>query len=232
MAENKPVHTGHRERLRNRFLEEGLDGFHEINALELMLFYCVPRKDTNALAHKLLDHFGSYSNVLDAPVSELKKIDGVSDYIATYLNLQGQFVRYYLINRNISGTRVQTTEDYGELLLPYFIGRRNETVFMLCLDAKCKVICCREITEGSVNAANISVRKIVDVAISSNASSVVLAHNHPSGLAFPSNEDIRTTLKIKRALDAVDVILVDHIVVSDHDYISFLQSGYYNPKSN
>lgn len=229
MANNESIHAGHRARLRKRFLEEGLDTFHEINALELLLFYCVPRKDTNELAHRLIRHFGNYTNVLSASVTELMKVDGVSEHIATYLAIQGASVRYYMLNQKSNGTIVRTTEDYGNLLLPYFIGRTNETVYLLCLDAKCKVLCCREVSEGSVNAASISMRKIVDVALSSNATSVILAHNHPSGLAVPSAEDIYTTQRVAKALDAVEVILVDHLVIADGDYISLAQSGCYRP---
>lgn len=229
MSNNESIHAGHRARLRKRFLEEGLDAFHEINALELLLFYCVPRKDTNELAHRLIRHFGSYTNVLSAPVTELMKVDGVSEHIATYLAIQGASVRYYMLNQKSNGTIVRTTEDYGNLLLPYFIGRTNETVYLLCLDAKCKVLCCREVSEGSVNAASISMRKIVDVALSSNATSVILAHNHPSGLAVPSAEDVYTTQRVAKALGAVEVFLVDHLVVADGDYISLAQSGCYRP---
>ena len=225
MAKNESLHAGHRARLRKRFLEEGLDAFNEINALELQLFYCVPRKDTNELAHRLINYFGSYTNVLNAPVSELVKVDGVSENIATYLSLQGAAVRYYLTNRKLGGTVVRTTEDYGNILLPYFIGKTNETVFVLCLDAKCKVLCCREVSEGSVNAASISMRKIMDIALSSNATSVVIAHNHPSGVAVPSPEDIQTTHRLAKALEAVDIILVDHLIVADSDYISLVQSN-------
>lgn len=229
MANTDSIHAGHRARLRKRFVEEGLDAFHEVNALELLLFYCVPRKDTNELAHKLIRHFGSYTNVLSAPITELMKVEGVSEHIATYLAIQGASVRYYMLNRKSSGTIVRTTEDYGNLMLPNFIGKTNETVYLLCLDAKSKVLCCREVSEGSVNAAGISMRKIVDVALSSNATSVVLAHNHPSGVAVPSTEDVYTTQRVAKALDAVDVILVDHLVVADGDYISLAQSGYCRP---
>ena len=225
MMNNNSLHTGHRDRLRQRFIKEGLDGFNEINALELLLFYCVPRKDTNDLAHRLLDRFGSYSNVLNAPYEELKKVYGVSDYVATYLKLQGEAVRYYLTNRKIDGTVVRTSADYGELLCTYFEGRPNEMVFLLCLDAKCKVICCREIAEGSVNIAGVSIRKIVDAALSSNATSVVLAHNHPIGIAVPSGEDIHTTFQAYEALRAVEVILLDHVIVADGDFTSMVESG-------
>jgi len=111
-------------------------------------------------------------------------------------------------------------------MLPFFFGRRVETVFLLCLDAKCKVLCCKEVGEGSVNSAGISVRKIVETALGANATSVVLAHNHPSGLAVPSAEDIQTTRRIAMALSAVEISLADHIVVADEDYVSIVQSGY------
>ena len=100
-------------------------------------------------------------------------------------------------------------------------------VYLLCLDAKCKVICCRQISEGTVNSAGISVRKIVEVALAVNATSVILAHNHPSGIAVPSEEDIDTTFKVAKALKAVDVVMMDHIVVADDDYVSLAFSGLY-----
>ena len=114
----------------------------------------------------------------------------------------------------------------------YFSGKRNETVVMLCMDAKCKVICCKEIAEGSVNNAGVSVRRIVELALASNATTVILAHNHPSGIAFPSSDDIRTTERISKALEAVDVILADHLVFSDKDWVSMAQSGYFAPTHN
>ena len=113
---------------------------------------------------------------------------------------------------------------------PLFCGRRNETVFLLCLDAKCKLLCCREVSEGTVNAAGVSVRKIVEIALAINASTVILTHNHPSGLAMPSGEDLETTYRVAAALKAVDVILADHIIVSDDDYVSLRQSHLYEPR--
>ena len=111
-------------------------------------------------------------------------------------------------------------------MLPFFFGRKVETVFLLCLDAKCKVLCCKEIGEGSVNAAGISVRRVVETALNAGASTVVLAHNHPSGLALPSAEDIQTTRRMAMALSAVEIHLADHIVVADGDYVSMVQSGH------
>lgn len=223
------IHDGHRQRLKERFLREGLDNFDEVNVLELMLFYCIPRSDTNPLAHALLDHFGSLAQVLDASVDELMKIPGVGQNVATFLKLMTEIGRYYQIKRSEPGDILRSIEDCGKYMMPYFFGREHETVFMLCLDAKCKVICCKKVGEGSVNSANIPVRRVVEMALGANATTVVLAHNHPSGLAIPSAEDVQTTYKVAKALDSVEIILADHIVVSKEDFVSIVQSQYYKP---
>ena len=220
------IHKGHRERLKARFLEEGLDNFTDIQALELLLFYAIPQKDTNPIAHALLDHFGSLSRVLEADVEELKKVPGISDHSATLLALVTELGRYYQVDCAERVEVLTTLDACGAYLVPRFFGRSNETVFLLCLDAKCKVLCCKEIGEGSVNSTSISIRKVVETALSANATTVVLAHNHPSGVALPSSEDVQTTRRIAAALSAVEVHLADHIVVAEGDYVSMVQSGY------
>lgn len=225
------IHDGHRQRLKNRFRQEGLDQFDEIQVLELLLFYAVPQKDTNPLAHQLLDRFGSLAQVLEAPTEELEKIPGVGTNVSTLLNLSTALARYYMVKRAAQTAVLTSTEKCGDYLLPYFVGRRNETVFLLCLDAKCKVLGCKEVGEGSVNSASVPIRRIVEMALTMNATSVVLAHNHPSGLALPSGEDVQTTRRLAAALDAVDITLADHIVVADDDYVSMAQSGLYQPGS-
>ena len=219
------IHEGHRQRLRQRFLDEGLDHFTEVQVLELLLFHTIPRKDTNPIAHELLRRFGSLSQVLEAPVEELQKVPGISANTATFLHLITDVGRYYLVNRSTQATILNTYESCARYLVPFFFGRRVETVFLLCLDAKCKVLCCKEVGEGSVNSAGISVRKIVETALAANATTVVLAHNHPSGVAVPSEEDEATTRRIAGALRAVEIQLADHIVVADDDYVSMAQSG-------
>ena len=224
------IHKEHRQRLRDRFLKEGLDNFDELYVLELLLFYCIPRVDTNPIAHRLLQHFGSLTAVLEANPEELEKIDGIGKNAATFLSLVKQVSRYYLVKQSEQGKILKSIEQCGDYLKPYFLGREQETVFLLCLDAKCKVLCCRMVGEGSVNSANVPIRRVVELALSANASSVVLAHNHPSGLALPSAEDIQTTHRIARALQMVDITLADHIVVSKDDYVSIVQSKYYRPQ--
>ena len=220
------IHDGHRQRLKERFLRSGLDSFTDVQVLELALFYCIPRKDTNPIAHALLEHFGSLSQVLEASVEELQSVPGIGENTATYLTMLPQIGRFYLVDRSQREVILPTIDKCGAYLVPYFFGRGTESVFLLCLDAKCKVLCCREVGQGSVNSAGISVRKIVEIALGTNATTVVLAHNHPSGLALPSAEDIQTTRRVAAALRAVEVHLADHIVVADGDYVSMVQSGY------
>ena len=227
-----PIHDGHRQRLKERFLTEGLDHFDELYVLELLLFYCIPRKDTNPIAHRLLEHFGSLTAVFDATVEELQKVPGISKNTATFLTLIPQTGRYYQVKRSEPGDILTTIEQCGKYLVPYFYGRENETVFLLCLDAKCKVLGCKMVGEGSVNSASVPIRRVVEIALNTNATTVVLAHNHPSGLAFPSADDIQTTLRVAKAMEAVEITLADHIVVADNDFVSMLQSGYYRQGMN
>ncbi len=218
------MHDGHRARVKKRFLEEGLDSFSDIQALELILFYVIPRSDTNPIAHALLDHFGSLSQVLEADVEELQKVKGVGENAAVFLTLIPQIGRFYLVDRTKQASILPTLDSCAQYLLPRFFGRKTETVFLLCLDAKCKLLCCKEVGQGGTNSTGISIRKIVETAIGVNASTVVLAHNHPSGLAVPSPEDIQTTRQIAQALRAVEITLADHIIVADDDYVSIAMS--------
>ena len=226
------VHQGHRARIKDRFSREGLDGFNEHQVLELLLFYTIPQRDTNEIAHNLLNRFGSLPQVLDAPVKELKKVAGMGENSAVYISLIKQLGRYYHLKRAEQSkyTKILTNLDQcGNYMVPYFDGLTKETVYLLCMDAKREVISCRAIDEGDVNSAGVSIRKIVDVALTENAALVVLAHNHTSGVAVPSNEDVQATYQIARALQFVDVILLDHVVVANGDFVSMVHSKYYSP---
>ena len=162
--------------------------------------------------------------MLEANPEELKKISGVGENGALLLNLIPQMGRFYMTDRASAPGVLTTLEQCAQYLMPRFFGRKLETVFLLCLDAKCKVLCCREVGEGGTNSTGISIRRVVETALGVNATSVVLAHNHPSGVALPSPEDIQTTRRVAMALQAVEIVLVDHIIVADDDYVSIAQS--------
>ena len=221
------IHAGHRQRLKERFLKEGLDNFEEHQVLELLLFYGVPQRDTNEIAHELIRKFGSLSRVLEATPEELEEIKYVGDNVTTLFRLITAVARYYQVNCAMREQILTSIDACGKYLVPFFYERQREAVFLLCLDAKCKVLACEKVGEGGINSAGIPVRKIVEVALKHNATSVILAHNHPSGLAIPSGEDIQTTRRVALALDAVEIGLVDHIIVADNDWISLSQSELY-----
>ncbi len=221
-------HSGHRERLRLRFCREGLDSFAPHEVLELLLYYCIPRKNTNDIAHALLKRFQTVHGVLNASPTELKKVDGVGDGAVVFLSLMRQAHRYYEVSA-VAEKALTSVEACGKYLVPQFLNQRNEVVYLLCLDAKCKVLSCDKVGEGSVNSAAVPIRRIVEMALGANATSVVLAHNHPSGIALPSDEDKLTTHRLALALRSVEIELVDHLIVADGDYVSLRQSGMYNP---
>nr|WP_325179971.1 DNA repair protein RadC [uncultured Oscillibacter sp.] len=220
------VHDGHRERVRRRFLDNELNGFAGHEALELLLYYAIPRGDVNPLAHALMDRFGSLSGVFSAPVELLTQVEGVGERTAMLLRLVPQIAQKARLAELERELALNTRERVGEYLLELFSQERNEVVYQLCLDGKGKLLACRRLGEGSASAVNLDIRKIVQNAITFCASSVILAHNHPSGVALPSQEDHAATLRVKAALEAVEVRLEDHIVVADYDFISFSQSGF------
>ena len=220
------IHDGHRKRLRQRFLQEGLEHFTDVQVLELVLFYAISRQDTNPIAHALLDRFGSLSQVLEASPEELMKVPGVGENAALLLTLIPQMGRFYMVDRSSRVTILQTLEQCANFLVPHFFGRKVETVFILCLDAKCKLLCCKELGEGGHNSTGVYIRKIVETAIGVNAATVVLAHNHPSGIALPSDDDCAATTRAAQALQTIGVALADHIIVADDDFVSMAQSGY------
>jgi DNA repair protein RadC len=222
-------HQGHRMRMKLRFMNFGLESFDDHNVLELLLFFAVPRGDVNPIAHALMKRFGKLSNVFDAHIDELMKIDGIGENAATLIKLIPQISRRYLISRAVSSNDIylRKSREAGQYLLPFFYGERDEVVYMVCLDCKCRVLDCREMFRGSVNAAGVSIRKIVENALNFNATNVILAHNHTSGVAIPSSEDKVTTRMVAEALSAVEIQLVDHIVVADDDFVSMSDSGFF-----
>ena len=218
------LHAYHRERMRRQFREHGLDSFADVNVLEFLLFYAIPRKDTNAIAHRLLDAFGSLSGVFDASVEDLMRIGNLTENAAVLIKLTTEAARRHQICRMSMNNILSTTQECGDFLASYFFGATEEMVYLLALDAKCKVLGCTKLFSGSVNSANLSVRKVVEYAIQTRATSVVLAHNHPSGIATPSQEDIHTTEEVAAALEPIGVLLADHIIVADDDYVSMRDS--------
>ena len=219
------THGGHRARMKQRFLEHGLDNFNDLNVLELLLFYAIPRQDTNEIAHRLLDRFGSFSAVLEATIEELREVPGVGENAATLLKLIPQIDRRYLISKTEERPQIRSSAQAGKILIPRFRYAREEIVYLLCLDSRNMLISCEEIGRGTLGEANVSVRAIVEMALKRNAAAVILAHNHVDGFAIPSHADQHATRQIYDALKLVGIMMTDHIVVAGDDFVSFADSG-------
>lgn len=213
---------GHRQRLKDRFLHDGLDNFNEINALELLLFYAVPRVDTNPLAHRLLDRFGSFANVLEADYNALLDVEGVSEHTATYIKLLQSSARYFQMNRITDTKELKTQKDIGQYLCQLYFGLLKETVYMILLDNKDCIISVEKVHEGSVNSASVDIRRMAEIALTKRASSVVLAHNHPSGHAIPSADDRYITRCFKTAMSSLGIYFIDHFVIAEDKYCTIL----------
>jgi len=219
------VHDGHRARLRASFLEHGLQSMNDTNALELLLFYALPRRDTNETAHLLLRRFGSLHAVLTAGVEELCEVEGIGENAAVLITLIPELMKKSRLSETRGIRQVRNSDDAGQILLPYFMNETDEVLYMLCLDGRRVVICCAEMGRGAVNAVEASIRRMVEKALKVKACSVIIAHNHPSGLAIPSREDEAFTKALQTALDTVGIRLEDHLIVADEDYISLADSG-------
>lgn len=220
-------HDGHRQRLRQEFLMNGGAAFTDLRALELLLCYARPRGDVNPLAHELLDRFHSLAGVFDADIEELRQIPGVGDSTAILLKLIPTLGGKYLAARCDTVEIVRGSSDLRTIFAPHFYGARNEMPFLACFDAKLKLLGVRKLSEGAPNGTDIVVRNIVAAALSFNASVVVLAHNHTSGVATPSDDDLFTTRHLRQVLPQMGIDLYDHVILVDDDMVSLRDSGYF-----
>lgn len=226
------IHDGHREKMRQRFLKGGLEPFADHEALELLLYYAIPRRDMNPTAHALMDRYGSLSAVLSAPVEDLQKVAGIGENAAVLLKLVPQLYRKARMADTEQETVLNSSERAGTYLLERFADERNEVIYQLCLDRKGKLLACKRLGEGGVTNAELNLRKVMENAILTSASAVILAHNHPSGIALPSKDDYATTDRVKKALQTIGVELADHIIVADGDFVSMADSGYLDGKAD
>ena len=218
------IHDGHREHMRQRYLASGLEGFADHEALELLLYYAIPRRDTNPIAHALVDRYGSLSAVLTAPVEDLKKVEGIGDSAAILLRLAPQVYQKAQLAEYERDLPMSSVTAVGKYAVDRFIGERNEVIYQLCLDQKAKLLACKRLGEGGVNSADLDIRKMMEHVIATGASAVILAHNHPSGVAEPSDEDWAANRQARAALKTIRVPLIDHIVVADGDFVSMRQT--------
>lgn len=222
------IHKGHRERLKSRFAEHGLETFSDVEAVEMLLFYALPRCNTNETAHLLLERFGSYRGVLEADVSELKLVKGVGENAALLIRLVSEMNRRYLLSGRSGGKNIlASTESAVEYLKPLFAYCTDELAYAVSINSAGRVIRCHELARGISNRVEFSARQVVESALHDNAAYVMLSHNHLSDIALPSGADVAATRQIRNTLTNVGVTLADHIIVSGDEFVSMRDSGYF-----
>lgn len=228
MAE-KELHTGHRERLREEFLNVGFNDYTpDHKMLEMLLFHCVPRADTNNLAHKLLNRFGSLAGVLDATVEELCEFPKLTRSNATLFKLIMPIARRYVKIKEWQQPDFADLNQIGAYMLDRYAGIQEERAALLHLSATGRELAFEFISKGSVDSVGLSIKDIMKRALDSGANAVVLAHNHPSGIALPSHNDCVLTEMIAETLCKINIPLIDHIILSDNDFVSMAQSREYS----
>lgn len=221
--EGEFLHKGHRERLRQKFIKspESLEK-HEF--LELLLTFGIPRANTNTIAHNLLDKFGSFSAIFDSSIKTLTAVNGVGLISAVLIKIVSVMIRFYMEDKTSPTNKVITNDQVGQMLMSKYIGRSEECVAVILLDAKMRILYCDIVCSGNFNKVDVNMCEIIRLVLNHHAKYVIIAHNHPSGLAFPTKNDIETTISIKNALQMINATLLDHFILSDSDYVSLADS--------
>ncbi len=219
------LHEGHRKRVKDRYLAEGLDTFEDHQVLEMLLFYCIPRKDTNELAHRMIREFGSLAGLFEADPKDISRRCGVTENTAILVSLIPSLARRYFKTKWGEKPVLNASSKAGEYAVSLLAGRTYEVFFAICLDAQNRVNHAALVQEGTLTEAPVYPRLIVEAALRHQANSVILAHNHPGGRMQPSKADIKVTQKITQALEPISVNVVDHIIVAGERYFSFKENG-------
>lgn len=220
------MHTGHRQRLKNRFLSEGLGSFEDHEVLELLLYYAIPQGDTNPLAHRLLEKFSTLNSVFNASLQELCEVDGVREHTATLIKLIPHISQFYTSLLVREKKTLQNSQEAGLFVCAMIGCLKNEVFGVICLDAQRRVLAFELLEQGTVSRANVHPRKVIECALRHNAESVILAHNHPAGTAYASEEDRHLTNVLCPLLEGIGIRVIDHIIAASPEiFVSMANSG-------
>ncbi len=219
----RSLHSGHRQRLKDKYVKSGAEGLSDHELLELLLYYAIPQRNTNDISHELIDRCGSLEGVFNADIDYITKTKNVKTNTAILLSLVRDLNKRINLAQCRSGEVFDSLSKVGGYLMNYYIGIQNEKVIVMLLDNSMHLIKTEMLYEGSVNSAHMDQRKLATLALLNNASCVILAHNHPNGLAIPSSEDRMTTKNADAALSAIGVTLLEHIIVGSSNYAPTMQ---------
>ena len=229
-SDREDLHKQHRRRVKENFRKCGLDGFQPHNVLEMLLFYSIPRRDTNEIAHLLINEFGSLSAVFDAPIEALTTVDGVGIETATLIKFIPELFRAYEADKFSDKVEILSSESAKKYLSSYYKGATCEKFVILYLDSHGKILKEAEISQGDERMVYTDLTALTKAAVLVNAKAIVISHNHLSGFAVPSKEDIALTEKLASLCAPLGVLLCDHILFSGKDVCCFSKSKYVKSK--
>lgn len=215
------IHQNHRQRFRETVKKTGLDGMQDHNMLEFLLFYSIPRKDTNELAHRLIKAFGSLNRVFDASYEQLLEIEGMGESSALLISSVQSICRRYAegaVSSKVNLSEPEAAMDYA--IKKYYGNNRIEIFYMLCLDVTGNLINCCKLGEGASDSVVFEKRTVLENAFRNNADKVVFIHNHPNGVVAPSRNDLSMTSELSSMLRSIGIRLADHIIVADNSALS------------
>ena len=222
MGDDKNLHDGHRDRMKNRYLADGFNGFEDHEILEMLLYYCYSKRlNTNEVAHKMINQFGSLHNLFEASPQEIMHKCKVTKHVAVMVSMIPQLARRYSLSKWKKRARLLTSKQSGEYCLSLFLGEVNECMYMICLNHQRFITHTEKVSEGTLTQTMVYPRVIVQTALLHKAVAVIITHNHPGGAVTASKSDIELTKAIIRALEAIDIIVEDHIIVAGEEYYSF-----------
>lgn len=216
------IHNGHRKRLRSTIHKVGLENLSDVQILEFILTLCIPRGDTNEIAHKLLNKFGNISNVLDADIFELQKVSGVGENAANILTIIPQIAQFYFKDKNKTTLNFNSLKEVANYSKNLYIGTENESAYLILLKKdKCTLIETYKLCDGDYSKVEISLLEITKLLTSRNSENVIIIHNHPNHSATPSHSDYDAYNKLNVFLKQLGVFLVDSIIIGKNNYFSF-----------
>ena len=225
----KPIHSGHRQRMREKALEYGFETFKEHEVLEMLLFLGIPQRNTNPLAHELINTFGSFSAVFEADYEDLVAVKGMTQTAAFSIKMMPEiFSRYIQDKSKEKLADVEGTKDAFNYFYPKYVGAINEILYLMLLDNAGKVLSLEKLSLGGPSSSEVEIRKIIERCVKYRATQAILCHNHPSGKLEPSNDDFITTSKVYRVLNSIGVTLVDHLIVYNDKFVSLRENENYS----
>ncbi|MCI8600427.1 MAG: hypothetical protein HFE45_02410 [Oscillospiraceae bacterium] len=229
MSQKDKPHAGHRERLKEEYRQKGLEHFPYHKVLELLLFFGIPQRDTNKLAHQLIDDFGSFAQVFRTSIDRLASVSGMTRNAAMLIHMVPEIFNRIIVSELDERGQVMLngSDQATEYLQLCFAGRTRETVMLFCLDSSCKLLRRDVISEGDIAAAEVNIRALCEIVLYCGSHNILLAHNHPDGYAYPSNQDVRFTENLRKVLKSLDIQLLDHFILGrDGRCASMMQMGY------